>query len=544
MSTDSVIAKVKRAWSAVWQKRILGELAPWLYFVLICAFFGVMTLLGKVINSETQLGLLLSLSFGLLLSFLCWLFFLILYGRALCHRASKRIVRRVSLLCFLLMGVVFSCLKVVPLMAGVFSIVMGVCVMVCANSWLFRFRGGRIVGLLVIFVSASVLYNKLHLEFDKYPYAREPVIEPFHIANQLVGVVLPVRGQFNDGSVSTIKPLLYEGCHFFVWLFLISLALSFANRELINRLYLKLTQFKPLYVFWSNNGSSEEETVAEDILRENVFKPNVVLALWGKDKENAADICDKWKRGRRWIEASSAEYDDIVSYADIHYVLSPSGNENLKLCMSLMQHVVSGTIYVKTDGADDSFLKVFQQYVAKSLRVSDGNLRVKVFSEVALIENEILNAVPKNSAENKVFVVSYFKDPPVSGAGGNALTEKDKELSEKELPAVEKFANSLHVPATQIVGCRDASLAQAECIVFGGIEPRFQIKAIAEYYAQGINSNAQVYAYAKSRWLADLLQRCHPDLKIFGNEQSLFTQSRIEQAAGNRKTKRGSAWPN
>lgn len=524
MSKASVIAKGKREWRAVLlDPTIWGELAPWLYFVVTCAFFVVMTLLGKVLNSETLLGLFLSLLFGLFLSFLCWLFFLVLYGRVLCHRASKRIVRRVSLECFLLMGVVFSWLKVVPLMAGVFAIVMGVCVMVCANSWLFRFRGGRIVGLLIVFVAASVLYNKLNLEFDKYPYAREPVVEPFHIANQLVGIVLPVRGQFNKGSVSTVKPLLYEGCHFFIWLFLISLALSFANRELINRLYLKLTQFKPLYVFWSNNGSSEEETVAEDILRGKFFKPNVVLALWGKDKENAADICDKWKRGRRWIEASSVEYDDIASYADAHYILSSDGNANLVKCMELMQHVVHGTIYVRTDGADDCYLKVFENYARCFAECNNCAPSVRMFSEIHLVKNEMKEiGVPDYTAKSNMFLVNYFIGRSFDGSA-------HKDLLAVEVGLTSKLAKTLKVPDWQVVGCNDERLRRAEFIVFCGIDPRFQIKAIDEYYKRGKpgDSNVTVYAYARGSRLAALLQRCYSGLKIFGAEQSLFTQSRI-----------------
>ena len=523
MSKASVIAKGKREWRAVLlDPTIWGELAPWLYFVVTCAFFVVMTLLGKVLNSETLLGLFLSLLFGLFLSFLCWLFFLVLYGRALCHRASKRIVRRVSLECFLLMGVVFSWLKVVPLMAVVFAIVMGVCVMVCANSWLFRFRGGRIVGLLIVFVAASVLYNKLNLEFDKYPYAREPVVEPFHIANQLVGIVLPVRGQFNKGSVSTVKPLLYEGCHFFIWLFLISLALSFANRELINRLYLKLTQFKPLYVFWSNNGSSEEEAVAEDILRGKFFKPNVVLALWGKDKENAADVCDKWKRGRRWVEASSAEYDDIVSHANVHYILSADGNANLVKCMELMRHIKRGTIYVKIDGAADSHVDNFREYVKRRLK-ADENARwsIRIFSEVDLLKDEMSEMKGSwSSGSNKVFLVNYF-------VGLNPSGPAAMNLARIERAATAGFAKHLGVPTGQIVGPLSQGLGHVEHVVFCCQVPRFQMMAIADYYAQRTNPDAKVYAYAKSRWLADLLQGCHSDLKIFGNEQSLFTQSRI-----------------
>ena len=128
---------------------VLGELAPWLYFAVASAFFAAITLFGATTIREIW--------WGLALSFLCWIFFLVLYGRVLCHKTSKTIVCLVSLPCFLLMGVAFSCLNVVLLLSGAFSIVMGVCVLVCVNSWLFRFRGGRIVGLLIVFVSASVL---------------------------------------------------------------------------------------------------------------------------------------------------------------------------------------------------------------------------------------------------------------------------------------------------------------------------------------------------------------------------------------------------
>ena len=514
MSIVSVKTKLKRAWSALWQKRIWGELAPWLYFVVICVFFVARILIGADRISEIWWGLCLSL--------LCWPFFLVMYGRALCHRASKWIVYCVSLPCFLLIGVACSFQNVVPLLAGVFSIVMGVCVMVCAYSWLFRFRGGRIVGLLVIFVSASVLYNKLHLKFTNYPYASEPVVEPFHIANQLVGVALPVRGEFNEGSVSTIKPLLYEGCHFFIWLFLISLAISFANRELINRLYLKLTQFKLLYVFWSNNGSSEEETVAEDILRGKLFKPNVVLALWGKDKENAADICDKWKRGRRWIEASSAEYDDIASHANVHYILSADGNANLLKCMELMRHIKCGTIYVKTDGAADSHVNNFRVYVKRRLK-ADENAKwsIRIFSEVDLLKDEMSEM--KGAwllGSNNVFLVNYF-------VGLNPSGPAAMDLARIERAATAGLAKQLSIPTWQIVGPQSKKLDHAEHVVFCCKEPRFQMMAIADYYAQRKNPDAKVYAYAKSGWLADLLRGCYGDLKIFGTEQSLFTQSRI-----------------
>ncbi len=519
MSTDSVIAKVKRAWSAVWQKRIWGELAPWLYFAVTSLYFVLVTLFGGT-----------SILWGLGLSFLCLIFFHVLYGRALRHGVSKWIVYCVSLGCFLLMGVVFSWLNIVPLLAGVLAIVMGVCVMVCAYSWLFRFRGGRIVGLLIVFALASVLYSKLKLTFNNYPYASEPVVEPFHIANQLVGVALPVRGQFNEGSVSTIKPLLYEGCHFFIWLFLISLAVSFANRELINRLYLKLTQFKPLYVFWSNNGSSEEETVAEDILRGKFFKPNVVLALWGKDKENAADVCDKWKRGRRWIEASSVEYDDIASYADAHYILSSDGNANLRKCMELMRHIQCGTIYVKTDGAADSYVDNFREYVRRR-RDENAKWSIQIFSEVDLLKNEMSEMKrtwpPGN---NNVFLVNYFADLNPSGHAA-------MELSRIELADTAGIAKHLGIPMGQIVGPLSQKLDHAGHVVFCCQVPRFQMMAIADYYKQRANArqranaDAEVYAYAKSGWLVELLRGCHGDLKIFGNEQSLFTQSRIATGA-------------
>ena len=494
---------------------VLGELAPWLYFAVASAFFAAITLFGATTIREIW--------WGLALSFLCWIFFLVLYGRVLCHKTSKTIVCLVSLPCFLLMGVAFSCLNVVLLLSGAFSIVMGVCVLVCVNSWLFRFRGGRIVGLLIVFVSASILYNKLNLEFAMCSYAREPVIEPLHIANQLVGVVLPVRGNLKDVN-SPIKPLLYEGCHFFIWLFLISLVVSFANRELINRLYLKLTQFKPLYVFWSNNGSSEEEAVAEDILRGKFFKPNVVLALWGKDKENAADVCDKWKRGRRWIEASSAEYDDIASHANVHYILSSDGNANLVKCMELMRHVKRGTIYVKTDGVADSYVDNFRVYVNNKLK-ADENAKwsIRIFSEVDLLNDEMseMKGVwPPGS--NKVFLVNYF-------TGLNPSGPVEKNLSRIELAATAGLAKHLGLPAGQIVGPLSQNLAHAEHVVFSCQVPRFQMMAIADYYARRGNANtkAKVYAYAKSRWLVDLLQGCYGDLTIFGSEQSLFTQSRI-----------------
>ena len=516
MSIASVKARVKRALGAVFQKRIWGELAPWLYFVATSLYFVLVTLFGGT-----------SILWSLGLSFLCLIFFRVLYGRALRHRVSKWIVYCVSLACFLLNGVVFYWLNIVPLLAGVLAIVMGVCVMVCAYSWLFRFRGGRIVGLLIVFALASVLYSKLKLTFNNYPYASEPVVEPFHIANQLVGVALPVRGQFNEGSVSTIKPLLYEGCHFFIWLFLISLAVSFANRELINRLYLKLTQFKPLYVFWSNNGSSEEEAVAEGILRGKFFRPNVVLALWGKDKENAADVCDKWKRGRRWIEASSAEYDDIASHANVHYILSSDGNANLVKCMELMRYIKRGTIFVKTDGAADSYVDNFREYVRRKLK-DDENAKwsIRIFSEVDLLKDEMSEMKrtwPPGS--NKVFLVNYF-------AGLNPSGPATMDISRIELANTDGFAKHLGVPTGQIVGPLSQKLDHAEHVVFCCQVPRFQMMAIAEYYARittNPDAKVKVYAYAKSRWLADLLRGCHGDLKIFGNEQSLFTQERIKE---------------
>ena len=512
------MSKLKRALSLVF-----GELAPWLYFAVASAFFVAITLIGVTAIPEIW--------WGLGLSILCWVFFLVLYGRVLCHKTSKTIVSLVSLPCFLLMGVAFSCLKVVLLLSGAFSIVMGVCILVCVNSWLFRFRGGRIVGLLIVFVSASVLYNKLNLDFAMCPYAREPVVEPLHIANQLVGVVLPVRGNLKDVN-SPIKPLLYEGCHFFIWLFLISLVVSFANRELINRLYLKLTQFKPLYVFWSNNGSSEEETVAEDILKKSVlkfFKPNVVLALWGKDKECSADICDKWKRGRRWIEASSAEYDDIASHANVHYILSSDGNANLVKCMELMRYIKRGTIFVKTDGAADSYVDNFREYVRRKLK-DDENAKwsIRIFSEVDLLKDEMSEMKrtwPPGS--NKVFLVNYF-------AGLNPSGPAAMDISRIELANTDGFAKHLGVPTGQIVGPLSQNLDHAEHVVFCCQVPRFQMMAIAEYYTRRTtnpDAKVKVYAYAKSRWLADLLQGCHNDLTIFGSEQSLFTQSRIEQVA-------------
>ncbi len=513
------------------RKRIFfGELFPWYLFVVIGLFFADMTYFDFTGDYEV----LWCVQF---LFFSC-VVFLLLYGRALCRRTSIVWGGLISLSCFVMVGFAVMYFHIIQLMMGILAIAMGVCVMVCANSWLFRFRGGRIIGLLMVFVAASILYNKLGLEFEKYPYAREPVIEPFHIANQLVGVVLPVRGKFNDG-VSTIKPLLYEGCHFFIWLFLISLAVSFANRELINRLYLKLTQFKPLYVFWSNTGSSEEETVAEDILKRSVlklFKPNVVLALWGKDKENSADVCDKWKRGRRWIEASSAEYDDIASHANVHYILSSDGNANLVKCMELMRHVKRGTIYVKTDGAADSYVDNFRAYVKSKLKADENAKRsIRIFSEVGLLNDEMSKMKEAwSSGRDKVFLVNYFSGLKPSGP-------VEEKLSRIELAATAGFAKRLGIPAWQVVGSLSQKLDHAEYVVFCCKDPRFQMMAIADYYAQRKNANTKVkvYAYAKSMWLVDLLQKCYGGLTIFGSEQSLFTQSSIKQATDDRKSKGG-----
>jgi len=529
MVTESAWKKLKEYMCKNMDVRMrifLGAFFPLYLFAVTSIFFADMTCFDYTGDHEVF--------WCVQFSSLSCVFFLLLYGRALCHKTSIMWGGLISLCCFAAVGFVVMYFQVTQLMTGVLAITMGVSVMVYANSWLFRFRGGRIVGLLIVFALASVLYSKLKLTFNNYPYASEPVVEPFHIANQLVGVALPVRGQFNGGSVSTIKPLLYEGCHFFIWLFLISLAVSFTNRELINRLYLKLTQFKPLYVFWSNNGSSEEEAVAEDIVRGKFFRPNVVLALWGKDKENAADVCDKWKHGRRWIEASSAEYDDIASHANVHYILSSDGNANLVKCMELMRHVANGTIYVRTDGADDCCLNVFDDYVRRFLKCNNPTPIIRTFSEIQLIKDEMQKkGIPNYEEKNNVFLVNYFKG---NGFGGSA----SKELLATEVGTVNKLAKSLNVPDWQVVGCDDKQLERAEAIIFCGVEPRFQIKAIDKYYyahRKPGNSNVMVYAYARERYLVDLLQKCYGGLTIFGSEQSLFTQSRIKQVTDDRKAK-------
>ena len=496
----------------------LGELMPW---CVLCIMVGILLVCRRWPCREgfDLWSLVLIPVYGLLV---WWLF-----GRNLSDNPSllsmKEHIRNGMVLVVCAGSFLCGYFGITLLVIGVTVIVVAASCLACVNSWLFRFRGGRMIGLFVLFLIASILYHKLELKTEHCGYEKNAMVEPIHIANQLVGVALPSRGHLGEDG-STLKPLLYEGCHFFIWVFVFSLAISFSNRELVNRLYLKLTRFKPMYVFWSSEGDSAEESVANDIARKSrLFKPNIVLAIWGKGIKDVADVCDKWKRGRRWVEAMPAEYDDVLSYADVHYILSSDGMSNVKKAVELLRQVKRGKIYVRLDNVPDSIQETFRQYV-----LSLQKPHVSVFSvlEDFLVQDQI-NTILCSSGP--VFVVNYCtykKDCDINDEAlsksecafadwlAEKIVRKQKLSSEKKQALIlkeEKFSQLSKTPLSLICCGRNA---------------KYLIEVV-DAIVRGSQSEIVLYVYTNEVLLAEMLRGRYNRIRIIGLESDLFTEDTV-----------------
>lgn len=447
--------------------------------------------------------------------FVFWLF-----GRNLEDNPNLRRIRghvRNGMVAVVFAGV-FLCgyFRIVSLVMGVTVIVVATSCLVCFNSWLFRFRGGRMIGLFVLFLMASILYYKLELKIEHYE--KNAMVEPIHIANQLIGVALPSRGYLEKND-STMKPLLYEGCHFFIWIFVFSLAISFSNRELVNRLYLKLTRYKPMCIFWSSDGSSAEESVARSIInRYKFFKPNVVLAIWGRNKEYAADICDKWKRGRRWIESEPAEYDDVASYADVHFLLSSDGMKNVTKVMELMRHVTYGQIYVRLDNVRPQYRKSFEDYVEK-WGITHSNVCICCVSESDLAQIE-LGRVKKDIAEAGVaFVVNLYTYKEIKVEPRDC----DRIQIAKEIEWTEKIAKYLELPVLKHNSNLNGD-KQPTFLFYG--EDKSALLEVIKLVKEKIGNHFKAYVYIKDDLFATMVESCY-GFRVVGTESTLFTEEMI-----------------
>lgn len=504
----------------------LGELLPWFALIVTVVIF----ICCIACPSTTEFDIWSLVLIPLYFAFTFWLFGNALIFNPNLSRRKRWAYSILTMVLICLGAVVCGCFKVTVLVLGSTVIIVATCCLSCLNSWLFRFRSGRLIGLFLLFMVASVLYHELGLKTANCNYDKDTIVEPIHIANQLIGVALPDRGYLEKYSSMT-KPLLYEGCHFFIWVFAFSLLISFSNRELVNRLYLKLTCLKPMYVFWSENGNDAERYIAESILAQyKVFKPNVVLVLWGKDKETAADICDKWTRGRRWVEAKSNTYDDILSHGDFHYVFATEGMKNIRKTMQLMKHVKSGNIYVRLDNVDQRNRDAFDEYVRLTL-TADLKSKAYVFGvrEHRLASRD-LDRVKKafDDAQNAklidgVFVVNYYHYEEVLTQVNAAV---DSQIG-KELDSSEWVARHWGVKCLTRNDClRD------ECqygLLFLG-EDKYKLMILLEKLRTRIFKNRNVYVYASDSLIADMLRVCY-GVKIVGAKSSLFTEENIAQVA-------------
>ena len=503
-----------------------GELLPWLSLIFTVGIFRCCR--ARPSTGEFDLwSLVLILLYG---AFTIWLFGNNLIFNPKLSKGKRWTYGALTLSLICLGTFVCGYFKVTSLVLGSTVIVVATCCLACLNSWLFRFRSGRLIGLFLLFMASSVLYHKLGLKTTNCSYDKDMVVEPIHIANQLIGVALPDRGYFETYS-STIKPLLYEGCHFFIWIFVFSLLISFSNRELVNRLYLKLTCLKPMYVFWSEKGNDAEECIAESILaRYKVFKPNVVLVLWGKDKETSADICDKWTRGRRWVEATSGAYDDVLSHGDVHYVFSTEGLKNIQKTMELMKHVKSGNVYVRLDGVDDRYRDVFGEYVRRTLSV-DLKSKAHVFGvrehRLALRDLDMIKKTFEVAQDARLmdgaFVVNYYHYEEI-------LTQVNAEIDNqigKELDHAKKVAQHLGVMClTRHDSLRDEG--RYGLLFFG--EDKYKLMVLLEKLKTRILKNGNVYVYVSDSLIAEMLRVCY-GVKIVGAKSLLFTEENITKAA-------------
>ena len=500
----------------------MGELMPW---GALCIMAGIFLACKRWPCQEDfdLWSLVLIPVYGL---FVCWLF-----GRNLNDNPNllsiKEHIRNVLVLVVCAGSFLCGYFGITLLVIGATVVVVATSCLACFNSWLFRFRGGRMIGLFVLFLVASILYHKLELKTEHCEYEKNAMVEPIHIANQLVGVALPSRGHLGkDGS--TLKPLLYEGCHFFIWIFVFSLAISFSNRELVNRLYLKLTRFKPMYVFWSSEGSSAEECVANSIIKKyKLFKPNVVLAVWGRNTESTADICDKWKRGRRWIEVQPSEYDDVASYANVHFLLSADGMKNITNAMELMRHVKHCQICVRVDNVRPQYRKSFEEYV-KKYEITHHDVCVWGISEsdLAIVA---LDSVKEDIAEaNNAFVVNFYKYNKMD------VEPRDCDTIQvgNEIEWTEKIATYLGFP----VLIHDTVLngdKQPAFLFYG--EDRCALLEVFEQVKKKIGNNMKAYVYISDELFATMVESCY-GFGVVGTESALFTEEMITSLANKRRT--------
>ena len=507
-------------------KICLGESLPWLALIITVVIF----LCCRAYPSKTEFDIWSLALIPLYCAFTIWLFGNALISNPRLSNRKKWTYSALTMLIICLGTFVCGRFKVTVLVLGSTVIILATCCLACLNSWLFRFRSGRLIGLFLIFMASSVLYHKLGLKTEKCSYDKDTIVEPIHIANQLIGVALPDRGYLEKYS-STAKPLLYEGCHFFIWVFVFSLLISFSNRELVNRLYLKLTCLKPMYVFWSEKGNEAEECIAESILAQyKVFKPNVVLVLWGKDKEIAADICDKWTRGRRWVEATSHAYDDILSHGDVHYVFASEGMKNIQKTMELMKHIKSGNVYVRLDDVDNRYRDAFGEYVRLTL-TADLKSKVQVFGvrehRLASRDLDMVKRAFEDAQDAKLidgaFVVNYYHYEEIL----NQVNAKIDNQIGRELNYAEKIAQHLEVKClTRQDRLRDEF--QYGLLFFG--EDKYKLMILLEEFKTRILGKENVYVYVSDPLIAEMLRVCY-SVKIVGAKGLLFTEDNIAQVA-------------
>ena len=281
-----------------------------------------------------------------------------------------------------------STVNIWNVLLGMWVVAFSGVVLVSVLNLFFLFRGMRLVGIALLLLFGGWLYAVVDVRFDREPpCVNNDPIRPLHVVNQLVGITLPSRGTLTGGTSSSeqvdvglaepsavkdggrgcldakklsrdVKPkevMAFQFVHLLFYLYFISLALSFSNKEMLHRIIIKLFFFRKVHVFWDGGNTREASQYAAESLGRQ-WLDDAVIVVDGRKQGQQSNLCDRLTC--KWISADTKTGDDVVSIARCHYFLGSDGDDNilraaeLKASLDMIRWRMGVVdIFVKVDSA-------------------------------------------------------------------------------------------------------------------------------------------------------------------------------------------------